>query len=654
MVLGLGGMVSAMATAATLENVEATSLAGGRVELKLEFNSRPPQVKGYTVEQPPRIAIDLMGVQSSVPKYHEIGLAHVHNAVVLESGGRTRLIVSLEQPAGYSTRTEGKSLYVMIGNPREGAASFSRSESDVMHDIDSYAIKQISDIDFHRGEDGEGNVVITLTSSDAAMDLNEAEGRLELFFPGVSLPETLNNRLDVVDFATPVKFIDARVRDGDALVVIESKGDYDYFAWQAQNELTISVKPLTKKESEELKKKRFAYEGDKLSLNFQDIEVRSVLQLIADFKDLNLVTTDGVSGNVTLRLKNVPWDQALDIVLRSKGLGKRLENNVLTVALAEELADRERQELEINKKINELAPLVSQILQINYARADEIAAVLLGGKGNRMLSERGSVQVVKRTNSLLIQETQNKLDAIKELVKKIDVPVKQVQIEARIVTVDTNFEKKLGVKWGGSKGQKGDKNTIDKMFVDLSTAGSSGFTWGFVTDNTTLNLELSALEADGGGEVVSQPKIVTSDKQTATIKNGTEIPYQESSASGATSTAFKEAVLSLMVTPQITPDNRIIMEIQVTNDSVKNAGGTGVPSIDTNEIKTKVLVNDGETLVIGGIFNNIQTRGNSKVPLLGDLPGVGALFRSTVKSNVKKEVLVFITPKIISDTLMLH
>ena len=283
----------------------------------------------------------------------------------------------------------------------------------------------------------------------------------------------------------------------------------------------------------------------KLSLNFQDIEVRSVLQLIADFKDLNLVASDAVGGNVTLRLKNVPWDQALDIVLKSKGLDKRLESNVLTVAPAEELAARERQELESKQQIDELAPLVSQILQINYASADEVASVLLGGEGNRTLSERGSVQVVERTNSLLIQETREKLDAIMDLVEKIDVPVKQVQIEARIVTADTSFEKNIGVKWSGSKGQDGDKSKIDDMFVDLSTAGSSGFTWGFVTDNTTLSLELSALEADGGGEVISQPKIVTSDKQKATIKNGTEIPYQEASSSGATSTSFKEAVLSL-------------------------------------------------------------------------------------------------------------
>ena len=655
LIVGLSGVSSAFA--AILESIDAASLPGDKVELKLEFDGRPPEIKGYTIEQPARIAIDLLGTLSNVPKYNEIGFANARNVAVLETNERTRLIVSLNNPAGYSTRTEGSNLYIMIGDGREGVAeSFPEQESGLKGARGRYGVKEISDINFHRGEAGEGNIVITLASSDATMDLDEKGGRLELSFPGVSLPEGLNNRLDVVDFATPVKFIDARVRDGNAFVVIEPEGEYDYLAWQTENKLTVSVKPLTKEESEQLKKERFAYEGEKLSLNFQDIEVRSVLQLIADFKDLNLVASDTVGGNVTLRLKNVPWDQALDIVLKSKGLDKRLESNVLTVAPAEELAARERQELESKQQIDELAPLVSQILQINYASADEIASVLLGGEGNRTLSERGSVQVVERTNSLLIQETREKLDAILDLVEKIDIPVKQVQIEARIVTADTSFEKNIGVKWSGSKGQDGDKNKIDNMFVDLSTAGSSGFTWGFVTDNTTLSLELSALEADGGGEVISQPKIVTSDKQKATIKNGTEIPYQEASSSGATSTSFKEAVLSLEVTPQITPDGRVIMDIKVTNDSVKSTGGdaSSVPSIDKNEVQTKVLVNDGETLVIGGIFNNIQTQGKSKVPLLGDLPGVGKLFSRTTKSNIKKEVLIFITPKIISDTLALR
>ncbi len=655
LVVVLSGMSSAFA--AILESIDAASLPGDKVELKLEFDGRPPEIKGYTIEQPARIAIDLLGTLSNVPKYNEIGFANARNVAVLETNERTRLIVSLNNPTGYSTRTEGSNLYILIGDGREGVAdSFPEPESGLEGARGRYGVKEISDINFHRGEAGEGNIVITLASSDATMDLDEKGGRLELSFPGVSLPEGLNNRLDVVDFATPVKFIDARVRDGNAFVVIEPEGEYDYLAWQTENKLTVSVKPLTKEESEQLKKERFAYEGEKLSLNFQDIEVRSVLQLIADFKDLNLVASDTVGGNVTLRLKNVPWDQALDIVLKSKGLDKRLESNVLTVAPAEELAARERQELESKQQIDELAPLVSQILQINYASADEIASVLLGGEGNRTLSERGSVQVVERTNSLLIQETREKLDAILDLVEKIDIPVKQVQIEARIVTADTSFEKNIGVKWSGSKGQDGDKNKIDNMFVDLSTAGSSGFTWGFVTDNTTLSLELSALEADGGGEVISQPKIVTSDKQKATIKNGTEIPYQEASSSGATSTSFKEAVLSLEVTPQITPDGRVIMDIKVTNDSVKSTGGdaSSVPSIDKNEVQTKVLVNDGETLVIGGIFNNIQTQGKSKVPLLGDLPGVGKLFSRTTKSNIKKEVLIFITPKIISDTLALR
>lgn len=673
MVLGLGGISSVFAT--MLESIDAVSLEGNQVELKLTFDGLPPETTGYAVEKPARITIYLLDTQSNVSKYHDIGLSSAQNIGVLEANGRTRLIISLDNAADYSTHAEGSNLYILIGDDNKSMSEHSseleigREEPDgakisesmsehspeweVNHEESDDA--KISDINFQRGEGGEGNVVITLRSSDVPMNLAEKNGRLELFFPKVNLPESLKHRFDVVDFATPVKFVDVIEFDDNALIVIEPEGEYDYLTWQAGNKLTISVQPLTKEELETSEHEQEGYEGEKLSLNFQDIEVRSVLQLIADFKDLNLVASDSVVGSVTLRLNNVPWSHALDIVLKSKGLDKRLSNNVLTVAPVEELAARESQELEALQRVNEFAPLVSQILQINYAGADEVASVLLGGKGNRTLSKRGSVQVVERTNSLLIQETQVKLDAMLDLVKDIDVPVKQVQIEARIVTADSTFEQSLGVKWTGTVGQESDKHKVDDLFIDLGAAGSStGFTWGFVTDNTNLTLELSALEADGGGEVISQPKIVTSDKQTAIIKNGTEIPYQEASSSGATSTAFKEAVLSLEVTPQITPDGRVIMDIKVTNDSVKSSPNGSVPSIDKNEVQTKVLVNDGETLVIGGIFNNIMTQSSSKVPLLGDLPVLGKLFSRTTNTRIKKEVLIFITPKIISDTLAIH
>ncbi|MCK5893565.1 MAG: type IV pilus secretin PilQ [Endozoicomonadaceae bacterium] len=649
MLFSLGGISSSFA--AILENLEAVSLAGGKVELKLEFDGLPPEISGYSVEKPASITIYLLDTQSNVSKYHDIGLVGARNVAVLEANGRTRLMISLDNAASYSTYTEGSALYVLINDDNTSELSEWDVDDEEVKKLDDTSI---SDINFYRGGAGEGNVVITLGSSDVSMELVEKDGRLELLFSGVSLPENLNHRFDVVDFATPVKFVDVMERDDNTLIVIEPEGEYDYLTWQTGKKLTVSVKPMVQGEVETTEQEKDLYKGENISFNFQNINVRSVLQLIADFRDLNLVASDTVTGNITLRLKNVPWDQALDIVLKSSGLDKRLLNNVLTVAPVEELAARERHKLETLKRMSELAPLVSQVIQINYADAEKISAVLLGGKGNRTLSQRGSVQVVERTNSLLVQETQERLDAILSLVKEIDVPVKQVQIEARIVTADSSFQKNLGVKWTGNVGQVTDKHKVEDLFVDLTTKGSAGFTWGFVTDNTNLSLELSALEADGGGEVISQPKIVTSDKQTAIIKNGTEIPYQESSSSGATSTAFKEAVLSLEVTPQITPDNRVIMDIKVTNDSVKSSPNGSVPSIDKNEVQTKVLVRDGETLVIGGIFNNITTQSKSKVPLLGDLPIVGTLFNRTSSSKIKKEVLIFITPKIIFDTKDMH
>ena len=436
--------------------------------------------------------------------------------------------------------------------------------------------------------------------------------------------------------------------------------------------------------------KKQMYSGDRLSLNFQDIEVRDVLQILADFKDLNLVASDTVAGRVTLRLKSVPWDQALDIVLRSKGLGQRQENNVLIVAPAVELAALEREQLESQQQIRELAPLYTELVQINYADASEIAAVLLGGEGNRILSERGSVQVIDRTNSLLVQETQVKLDEIRSLIEKVDIPVRQVMIEARIVNADTGFRKELGVKWGGYiQGGNKHKNgvpdprvmvggqdalvttttseqngqtvlsrayTYDQLFTDLSVSGSasSAIALGFLTDSAVLNLELSALESDGGGEIVSQPKVITSDKQKAVIKSGKEIPYQEASSSGATTVSFKDAVLSLEVTPQITPDGRVIMDIKITNNDSTTSTSTGIPIIDTNEVETKVLIDDGQTIVLGGIFKNTTSKGVDKVPLLGDLPGIGRLFRKDTQRDTKSEVLIFITPKILTESLALR
>ena len=668
--------------AVTLKKMDASSLPGDIVELRLMFDGPAPEARGYSVEQPPRISIDLPFTRSELAKYNEIGFDSAKNVTVLEAGDRTRLVISLRSSTSFSTRTDGNTLYVYIGAQSQSSAYSDApiarpNTSTTGAPLAEPGGSGIAHIDFQRGEEGEGNVVITLANANIPMDVNEVAGRIRLEFQGNVLPGRLRNRLDVIDFATPVKFIDATTEDGNAVITIEPKGEYDYLAYQTDNVLTVSVKPVDEKDYSR-GRRGLAYKGDKLSLNFQDIEVRNVLQLIADFTKLNLVASDTVTGNVTLRLQNVPWDQALDIVLKAKGLDKRQDGNVLTVAPAEEIAARERQQLENDKQIRELAPVYTDLMQINYADAADIAEVLSGdGEGAGLLTERGSVQVVARTNSLLIKDTQEKLDEIRELVDRLDIPVKQVMIEARIVNIDSNYTKELGVKWGGGTefGASGDSRTFgvggsgakassidekapafsagDTPFVDLGATGGNAATLaiGFATNSTILNLELSAILSDGGGETVSQPKVITADKTKAVIKSGKEIPYEEKTSSGATSVAFKDAVLSLEVTPQITPEGSIIMAVTVTNDSQGADAPNGVPTINKNEVNTQVLVKDGETVVLGGVFTQNKSTSEAKVPLLGDIPYVGALFRSKSNKDTKTELMIFITPRIINDNL---
>lgn len=657
----------------TLKKLDAGSLPGNVVELRLMFDGPAPEARGYTIEQPPRISIDLPYTRSDLPKYNEVGFDNAESVTVLEAGDRTRLVVNLKNSTGFTTKADGNVLYLYVGaegNAPSPVPSTSLSGAPVADPGGS----GITHIDFQRGEEGEGNVVITLADPNIPMDMNEMGGRIRLEFQGNVLPGRLRNRLDVVDFATPVKFIDAKTEEGNSVVIIEPKGQFDYLAYQTDSTLTVSVKPVSEKDYGR-NRKGLSYKGDKLSLNFQDIEVRAVLQLIADFTDLNLVASDTVSGNVTLRLQNVPWDQALDIVLKAKGLDKRLEGNVLTVAPAEEIAARERQQLENDKQIRELAPVYTDLIQINYADAAEISTVLSGeGEDSSLLTERGSVQVVARTNSLLVKDTQEKLDEIRALIKQLDIPVKQVMIEARIVYVDSKFSKELGVKWGGGKefftdqsgrgagvggsgttaGKGGTVNLGDNTFVDLGTGNTNAakLAIGFATNSTILNLELSAILSDGGGETVSQPKVITADKTKAVIKSGKEIPYEEKTSSGATSIAFKDAVLSLEVTPQITPEGSIIMDVVVTNDSPSSDPTTnGIAIINKNEVKTQVLVKDGETVVLGGVFTQNKRSSTAKVPVLGDIPYVGRLFRNDTKSDEKTELMVFITPRVINDNV---
>lgn len=704
----LSTIVSPALLAATLNAMDVASLPGDRVELKLTFDEPVGTPRGYSIEQPARIALDLPGVSSKLgTKNRELGMGNARSVTVVEAKDRTRLIVNLTALAPYSTRVEGNNLYVVVGGPGKGGSSVAPSQTaavsapavarpaPVAPKPYVTASKSIRNIDFQRGEQGEGNVVIELSDSAIAPDIQEQGGKIRMDFGKVELPESLRVKLEVKDFATPVQYVSASSEGGRSILTIEPTGYYDYLAFQTDNKLTLSVKPLAKEDVEKQRAERFAYNGEKLSLNFQDIDVRSVLQLIADFTDLNLVASDSVNGNITLRLQNVPWDQALDLVLKTKGLDKRKVGNVLLVAPADEIAARERQELESSKQLQELAPLHRQIIRISYAKASDIAK-LFDKESEAVSSEkaekqswglgRGSMIYDDRSNSLIVYETQEKLDEITRIVAQLDIPVRQVMIEARIVEANVDYDKSLGVRWGGSFGKgnwrgfgkdgnvgikdeegyscgpfagrctlpttgTGGSGGSPTPFVDLGAANStSGLGIGFITNNLILDLQLSAMEKSGNGEIVSQPKVVTSDKQTAKILKGAEIPYREASSSGAATVSFKEAALSLEVTPQITPDNRVIMEVKVTKDAPDFANALdGTPPINKNEVNANVLVSDGETIVIGGVFTNQQTSSVEKVPFLGDLPFVGRIFKRDIVQDKKNELLVFLTPRIMNN-----
>ena len=670
-------LLSPMVQAASLKTLDVAALPGDRIELKLSFDSPPPQPKGYTTESPARIALDLPGVASQLTsKTRDLGSGNARTATVVEANDRTRLIINLTQLTPYTSRVEGNNLFVVVGQgakpaaPRPATAAPRPVAAPAPAKAYTPVAKTIRGVDFQRGTAGEGNVVIDLSDPTIAPDIQEHDGKIILSFARTQLPDRLRVRLDVKDFATPVQFVNAAATGDRAVITVEPSGTFDYSTYQTDNKLTVSIRPMTVDDLQKRNADRNSYSGEKLSLNFQDIDVRSVLQLIADFTNLNLVASDTVQGGITLRLQNVPWDQALDLVLKTKGLDKRKIGNVLLVAPADEIAARERQELESQKQIAELAPLRRELLQVNYAKAADIAKLFQSvTSAEAKIDERGSITVDERTNNIIAYQTQDRLDELRRIVAQLDIPVRQVMIEARIVEANVDYDKSLGVRWGGSIQNKGNWNTsgvsngssttigtpgstsTNSPFVDMGTVGNtSGIGIAFITDNVLLDLELTAMEKTGNGEIVSQPKVVTSDKETAKILKGTEIPYQEASSSGATSVSFKEASLSLEVTPQITPDNRIIMEVKVTKDEPDYLNKVqDVPPIKKNEVNAKVLVNDGETIVIGGVFSNTQSKVVDKVPFLGDVPYLGRLFRRDVVSEKKSELLVFLTPRIMNN-----
>ncbi|MEZ5561007.1 MAG: type IV pilus secretin PilQ [Pseudomonadales bacterium] len=678
-------IAAAPARAATIEAIEFSSLPGDRTEIRMRFDGPPPQPTGYTIEEPARIVLDMPGVESALTeKHHDLGIGNARRVSVISTKDRTRAIVNLTRLVGYETEIQGNTLYLLVG--ADGASGMPAPQEFVSADDTSPRERAvtgstITGVDFRRGKQGEGRIIVKLSNPKAPVSVAMDGGKIKVEVRNTELPVDLRRRLDVTDFATPVQVVDALQEGPHAMLTIDATGNYDYLAYQADNTLSIDVTPVT----EEEKEKRgdvFKYTGEKLSLNFQDIEVRSVLQLIADFTDLNLVASDTVSGRITLRLKNVPWDQALELILKTKGLDQRQVGNVLLVAPAAEIAAREKLELENQKQISELAPLRTEFIQVRYASATELAALFSGSGdegGKSLHSERGSVIVDERTNSIILTDTAEKLEEFRRVIAQLDIPVRQVLIEARIVTASANFSEELGIRWGGGaldhmygggvSKAGGSLNTLtelqnvavtgsgditypDGLVVDLGVSGpgATSFGIGFTGSTYLLDLEISALAADGHAEVVARPKVITADKATALIESGTEIPYQEASSSGATSTSFKDAVLALEVTPQITPDDRIIMQLNVKQDTV-GAVFNGVPSIDTNEIETQVLVDNGQTVVLGGIFQTDRNISTTKTPFLGDLPYVGSLFRRKVEKDDKQELLIFITPRILQDTL---
>ncbi|WP_210247135.1 type IV pilus secretin PilQ [Aliikangiella marina] len=668
-------------SAVEIQDIDFNVMPGDRVMIRVKMDAPPPAYKEITTENPARIWMDFDGVSSALKrKTHSIGIGVTRSVTAVEAGGRTRLVVNLVEMVPYSTRVEGNDLVMTVGYTDQSVANTGFNSSQAVADNSGEAAsasaasaqrsaEDISGIDFRRGEQGEGRIVVGLNNSNIGIDLRQ-EGRTILAdFINADISSDFIRKLDVIDFATPAKLISTSRVGNNVRIAVETSDEFEYLAYQADNTYVIELKPLTPEEVERKKLEEPQFTGERLSLNFQDIPVRAVLAIIAEFSELNLVTSDTVSGSITLRLQTVPWDQALDIVLKTKGLAKRTNGNVMLVAPAEEIAARETLELQTNKQIEQLAPLRSEFIQVNYAKAESLAELIMT-KGANYLSARGSVAVDERTNHLLIQDTAKKLDQIIAMVRRLDVPVRQVLIESRVVVADNGFEEELGVRVGitdrgsdgalsgsaaGSDGVYFNNNPANRTFaVDLpvsNPAGSIGMTVARLAEGTILDLELSALESENRGEVIASPRVITANQKEAYIESGEEIPYLTASSAGNTTVTWRKAVLSLKVTPQITPDDRIILDLTVNQDTRgENILDIG-PAINTREVGTQVLVENGETVVLGGVYQQRTNRDVSKVPFLGDLPGVGALFRSTLETSAKQELLMFVTPKIVKESI---
>ena len=683
----LMGLALAAATlvsyAQTAIEAVSGSVQGGSEVIRIDLSQPLTAVpSGFAIQSPARIALDFPGISNGMGRSTiDINQGNLRSVSVVQAGDRTRVVLNLKQPTAYKAQIQGKSLLVVLdavtavaATPTTAASTFAESRNR-----DTLPLK---DLDFRRGNEGSGRIVVALPSNQVGVDVRVQGQNVVVEFLKSSLPEGLRRRLDVSDFGTPVQTV-TTFQTGDRVrMVIEPRGQWVHSAYQSDEQFVVEIKPL-KVDPAKLTQGP-GYSGQKLSLNFQNIEVRSLLQVIADFTNFNIITSDSVNGAVTLRLQDVPWDQALDIILQAKGLGMRKTGNVLWIAPRDEINAKEKLELESAAALQNLEPLRTQSFQMNYTKAAEIAANLTatgggtGGNTSRILSPRGSVIAENRTNQLFVTDIPSKLEQVQQLIAKLDIPVRQVLIEARIVEASDTFGKSLGVKLGGginpvggvklisangsplnasfgSTYTEGAASTTSNNFVNLPAVGQGGYNpASFAVSifnsaaNRFLTLELQALEADGKGKVVSSPRVVTADQIKALIEQGTELPYQVATSSGATSIAFRKANLKLEVTPQITPEGNIILDLDVNKDTVGQSTAAGF-AINTKHIKTQVLVENGGTVVIGGIFELTETDSETKVPVLGDLPAVGNLFKTRSRLANKQEMLVFITPKTIAD-----
>jgi type IV pilus assembly protein PilQ len=683
--IAAGWSFSAMAQTA-VESV-TSSIQGGVEVVRIDFSQPLTAVPaGFAIQAPARVVLDIPGARNALGRStQEINQGNTRSVNVVQSGDRARVVLNLKTSASYRAQLQGKSLLVVFDPvAAAGPAAPAQQVFAENHNLETQPIK---DLDFRRGPDSSGRVIVALPNNQVGVDIRQQGQNLVVEFLKSTLPEGLRRRLDVSDFGTPVQSVTTTQTGDRVRMVIAPKGAWEHSAYQSDNQFVVEVRQLKADSSKLTQGTGFA--GEKLSLNFQNIEVRSLLQVIADFTNFNIVTSDSVTGAVTLRLKDVPWDQALDIVLQAKGLGMRKTGNVIWIAPKDEIASKEKLDLESRAAIQSLEPVRTQSFQLNYTKAADIAAQLTAGTGAaRMLSTRGSVIAEPRTNQVFVTDISSRLEQVQQLISKLDIAVRQVLIEARIVEASDTFGRSLGVRLGGSdlRGVRGgdagygvggsnrlalggtynavsattgeSTNTLDTTnttFVNLPAIGQGGFTPSSfaislfsAAANRFLNLELSALEADGKGKLVSSPRIVTADQTKAMIEQGTEFPYQQATSSGATSVAFRRATLKLEVTPQITPEGNIILDLDINKDSRGETTAAGI-AINTKHIKTQVLVENGGTVVIGGIFELTESENEAKVPLLGDLPAVGNLFKTKTRSSNKQEMLVFITPKMIAD-----